>query len=103
MSNLKGYQLVLLALVAVMFPRLLVAMGAPKIVNFLHFVFVPAVFVLVYPRILRQPYCLKLLSIMLALLGVITLSAFMNGARLLNITLDFLLLAEPFLLPNVLF
>ena len=93
---LKSYHLVLLALALAMFPRLFAAMGAPKIVNFMHFAFIPAIFCLAYPRI--QPYCYKLLTITFVLFGAITLSAFVNESGFINIVLDFLLLAEPFLL-----
>jgi hypothetical protein len=78
-----------------MFPRLLTTVGAPKVINFLHFAFVPIVFGLVYPKI--QPYSLRLLWITFALLGAITLSAFVNASGIANIVLDYLLLAEPFL------
>jgi hypothetical protein len=93
---IKSYQIVLLALAIAMFPRLLTTVGAPKVINFLHFAFVPVALALVYPKM--QSYSFKLLSMTLALLGAITLSAFVNTTGLANIVLDFLLLAEPFFL-----
>lgn len=87
----------LLALATVMFSRILVAMGAPGVFNFLHFISVVAVFGLLFFS-KPQSHFLGLFVGMWALLGVIIVSAFINSAGAINIVLDYLLLIEPFLL-----
>lgn len=87
-----------LALLAVaFFSRVVVAMGAPAVVNFLHFGFAVGFVALIIPRI-RSIVSIELLLLLLLLLSAISLSALLNGAGLINVILDFLLLSEPFLL-----
>lgn len=92
----KGYVLVLLALASVWFSRLFTAAGVPGVLNFAHFAFVAMVFGLLCLEV--RPHVLGLLTGLWTLLGVIICSALINGAGAINIVLDFLLLAEPFLL-----
>ena len=99
-SNLK---LVVFAFATAFFPRLLDAAGAPSAINFLHFVVVPVVFAVVLcttkPQDLKQiAVSRSLLSGLMILFGVMTASAFWNQAGIINLILDFLLLAEPFML-----
>lgn len=92
----RNYHFVLLALATAMLSRILVGMGAPAALNFLHFVFVAAVFGLLYPKV--RSHLLGFFVGMWVLLGVIVVSALINGAGAINVVLDYLLLIEPFLL-----
>lgn len=94
---IKSSSLVLLVLATALFPRIVTAVGAPAVINFLHFAFVTVVFGLNFPK-LRKRLSANLLIGIIALLGLIIISAFVNDAGFINIVLDFLLLAEPFLL-----
>lgn len=78
-TTIKPYSLVLLALATAMFPRVFTAMGAPAILNFLHFAFVPVVFVLLCSE--SQPRLLKPLVGISALLGVIVVSALIKDRK----------------------
>ncbi len=100
---IKSSTLVLLAFATAFFPRVLEAVGAPPPINFLHFTTITLAcgFVLFTTRTknLKQISIAKaLLSGLLILLGVITASALVNNAGAINVVLDFLLLAEPFIL-----
>lgn len=97
--SLRRSTLVVLALAAALFPRVLAAIGAPAFINFVHFAFVLFFFLLSLN--LAQPFNRKIISGLLALLGVIALSAVFNGFAVANVVLDFLLLAEPFLLLSI--
>lgn len=95
--------LTILAFATAFFPRVLDEIGFPPIINFLHFAILPTIcgFILAKTQtkdreqiaIARQVF----LGIFL-LLTAIAASAFLNNAGALNIVLDFLLLAEPFML-----
>lgn len=98
-ANFKHYHLVVLILAVALFPRVINALGAPDVVNFLHFPLVVAG-VLVFslnPRRTLSEEAFELLKRVGLLFVAITLSAVANGAGFINILLDFLLLAEPFL------
>lgn len=94
---IKSYVLVILALILAMFPRLVTAMGAPKVINFLHFFFIVVVFLLVILHKVERRNFQFFFALALLFL-VIFLSAVINGAGIINVLLDFLLLSEPFLL-----
>lgn len=94
--TIRNYHLVLLALATAMLSRILVGMGAPAAFNFLHFIFVAAIFGLLYPKV--RSHLLGFLIGMWVLLGVVVVSALINGAGAINVVLDYLLLIEPFLL-----
>ena len=95
-SPIRAYVLVLLTFASVFFSRLLTTMGAPGLVNFLHFALVPILFVILCYKV--SPKLRPILVGMGVLLVAIVFSALMNGAGFVNVVLDFLLLAEPFLL-----
>jgi hypothetical protein len=92
----------LLAFATAFFPRVLAGLGLPALVNFFHFVTIPLACSLVLTKArFRQLGHLRLVqSILLGLgilLAVMTASALLNGAGVINVFLDFLLLSEPFL------
>jgi hypothetical protein len=100
---IKSSTLILLAFATAFFPRILDTLGAPSPVNFAHFAFVPFAcgFALAKSRTKNRNQILiskMLLSGILVLFGVITASALVNNAGLSNLILEFLLLAEPFIL-----
>lgn len=94
--EVESSSLVLLALATVMFARVITAIGVPAVFNFLHFAFFAIIFLLILPKV-RHNVSIELLVGILALLTVMTLSAFVNSAGVINVVMDFLLLAEPFL------
>jgi len=98
---IRSSALVLIALAISFFPRVVQAVGAPSLVNFVHFAIVPAVcfVVLVQVRtLIRKQISLELLLGILTLLGLMAASAFFNEAGVINLVVDYLLLVEPFLL-----
>ena len=95
--------LTLLAFSTVFFSRTLDALGAPSLINFAHFFFVPLAFgvALVNMRA-RDP---KQTAAVQALIGALVifltanlLSAAVNSAGLINAVLNFLLYTEPFMM-----
>ncbi|MBW4575774.1 MAG: hypothetical protein KME08_10870 [Aphanothece sp. CMT-3BRIN-NPC111] len=103
----KGYitssNLVLLAFATAFFPRVLAGLGAPSTINFLHFATIPFVCGFVLSKVrFKDPNQLSITTGILfnlaALLTVMTASALLNSAGLINVILDFMLLGEPFIL-----
>lgn len=97
--NLKVSALVLATIAAAFFPRVLVAIGFPAIVNFLHFVLTLILCSLVISRtsvIIWQSISKKILLGLYALLLIMTASALLNSAGVINLALDFVLLSQPF-------
>ncbi len=94
--GLRRSTLVLIALAAAFFPRVLAAAGVPAFVNFAHF----AVVLLFFGVSLNLSghFNRRIAFGLLALLGAIGFSALFNGFAVANVALDFLLLSEPFLL-----
>jgi hypothetical protein len=90
-------RLALAVLASAWFARILVAAGCPTAVNFAHFPLL-ALSVTVVIATSRNRLAAELLAGLLCLAGVMAASALLNGAGLINVALDFLLLAEPFLL-----
>jgi len=96
-SSHRGAQLAVVLLYVALFARVLTSLGAPAVVNFLHFGVAAGAVVVVGP-LLRSRAARALLCGLAALLSAICVSALWNGAGLINALLDFILLAEPFLL-----
>jgi glycosyltransferase involved in cell wall biosynthesis len=98
-SHLAGLSihLAIVALVMAMFPRVLTAIGAPAVLNFLHFPVTLGAVCLVTARI-RNPNTMRILSGLYCLLILMLWSAFTNDAGIVNAAMHFALLAEPFLL-----
>jgi hypothetical protein len=92
----KVYGLVLFALAIVLFSRILEVAGAPSLINFVHFALVPITLGLA--SFMVGPELRAILAGLCAVLAVILLSALINGAGAINVALEFLLLAEPFML-----
>lgn len=99
-SFFKSSTLLLLAFATVFFSRLVELAGAPSVINFVHFAIVPLAsgFVLLQHKT-RNRAQLKTTQTLLAGLFVFLCiemaSALLNSAGLVNVVLDFLLLAEP--------
>ncbi len=101
-NNIRVSTLVFLAFSTLFFARLTVVIGAPSLVNFLHFITVPAAFG--FSLIHFSPYDknhsnivkLGIFGLFLLLL-VTTISAFINDAGVINIGANFMLLSEPFI------
>ncbi|MDF5720864.1 MAG: hypothetical protein PUP91_10345 [Rhizonema sp. PD37] len=94
---IRNYVLILLVLATAIFSRLVTAVGGPSVINFLHFAFIIALSVFIIPTI-RSSFAKEILLGLGILLGIILVSALLNGAGIINVVLDFLLLGEPFML-----
>jgi hypothetical protein len=95
--------LLLLAFATTFFSRILETVGAPSVVNFVHFATIPlacaiALFKTTISNRNQINTCYSLLFGLFFFLTVDIASAFLNSAGLVNIALDTLLLIEPFLL-----
>lgn len=103
----KGYVtnsiLTLFGLGTALFPRVLTGLKIPSAINFLHFVAIPfACGSVLFNSRSKDPKQIAiaknlLLSLFLFLTAVFA-SAFLNDAGVINAVLDYLLLAEPFIL-----
>ncbi|MBE9109968.1 hypothetical protein IQ273_11165 [Nodosilinea sp. LEGE 07298] len=105
-SSHKGYisniTLILAAFASAFFPRIIQSLGAPSPVNFLHFFTVPLACVIVFLRCRRTSYkqIAMTRSLFVALyiyFGINAASAFLNNAGAVNIFLNFMIQAEPFM------
>lgn len=100
---LTASTLILIAFATAFFPRILDAAGAPSPINFVHFAIVPlvAASILLKTRAHNQKQiaiATELLLGLVILFTIIIVSALLNEAALINALLDFLLLAEVFIL-----
>jgi hypothetical protein len=103
----KGYisstNLVLIALASAFFPRLLMLVKIPSVINFLHFALVPFSFgvILLTTRSKNAQQLNVSKQILFALLLWLTIefaSALLNGAGIINVVLHFLMFNEPAML-----
>ncbi|MGB3757385.1 MAG: hypothetical protein WBA07_13575 [Rivularia sp. (in: cyanobacteria)] len=95
--------LILIAFGTVFFPRILDAVGFPTPINFVHFFFVPlACSIVIFKTKVKDKTQISiakhLLFALFLLFIVMTASAFVNQAGVINIFVGYLLLAEPYLL-----
>jgi hypothetical protein len=106
-TKLRGYietsTVILFAFATAFFPRILDALGAPSVVNFLHFAAIPFTCSLAISktktRNQKQIFISKgILLGLFILIGVVIASALLNNAGLINAILSFLLFGEPFIL-----
>jgi hypothetical protein len=106
-SKPRGYvtnsNLTLFGIATALFPRILTALKIPSAINFLHFAVVPLACgsVLFNARSKDRKQILISRRLLLGLfffLIAIFASALLNGAGVVNAVLDYLLLAEPFIL-----
>lgn len=93
--------LILFAFATAFFSRIVDFAGAPSIINFFHFICIPAACIItLLTNINRNKQSIKNVdSIILGLFILLTLiivSALVNEAGIINVLLDFMLLAEPF-------
>lgn len=98
----KNSILILVAFATAFFPRILSAAGVPSFINFFHFAIVPLTcgIVVVKTRVTNKnqiSVSIALLTALFIFLGVMTASAVLNQAGLINIFVDYMLLAEPFI------
>ncbi|NJK29881.1 MAG: hypothetical protein HC851_01450 [Acaryochloris sp. RU_4_1] len=99
---IKNSSLTLISLAAVFFPRVLISLRAPSLINFVHFALVPlACFsTLSSARIKDRKQIAASKSILTGLffmLIIVLASALINDAGIVNAILSFLLLTEPFI------
>lgn len=103
----KGYitnsNLILFGIGSALFPRIFTALKIPSAINFLHFVAIPfacgSVIVKSRSKDLQQiAISRKVLLSLFIFLIVVFASALLNEAGVINTFLDYLLLAEPFIL-----
>lgn len=102
-DSVKNSTLIILAFATAFFPRFLAFWGAPSVINFAHFGMIPAVVLITIctTRVKNQKQ-LAILGELLFGMGLFltcTLaSALLNQAGVVNVFLDFMLKAEPFML-----
>jgi hypothetical protein len=97
LKMVKIHNLVISTLILVTFSRLLeVLLGFPAIINLIHFPIVAGIFFLTLDKTRNKKN--PLIFGIIILFFVILLSGVINNAGLINIFLEFLLFAEPFLL-----
>jgi hypothetical protein len=100
---LKVTTLILIAFATAFFPRIIDAAGAPPAINFVHFAVVPLAcgIVIVKTQVRNRKQisiAAELLFGLCVFLGVAAASALLNGAGIINVFLDYILLAEVFIL-----
>lgn len=99
----KHSALILLAFSSAFFSRILDTFGAPSSINFLHFLLIPLTcgIIMTQSKIKNRTQIQIARTIIIGLvilLSIMLVSAALNGAGMINVILDFLLLGEPFLL-----
>ncbi|MDF5728063.1 MAG: hypothetical protein PUP92_08475, partial [Rhizonema sp. PD38] len=102
-SFIKTSVLILIAYASAFFPRIIQSIGAPSIINFLHFATVPLAFGIAATTAKTKnrnqiTIFWELTFGLLLLLCVMISSALLNGAGIINVILDFLLVSECFIL-----
>lgn len=95
--------LILVAFATAFLPRIITTVGAPKPLNFLHFIAVPFACILAISQ--SKSKDAKQINIawlviagLLVYLTIMTASALINQAGIINLVVDYLLKVEPFLL-----
>ncbi len=99
--KLKSSTLVLFAFATAYFSRVLESIGFPSAINFVHFAFVPLICALVVTKVqtrVQASICKGLFFALSLFFGIILFSAIINEAGVINAILDFMLLAEPFVM-----
>jgi hypothetical protein len=95
--------LILLAFASAFYPRIIEAIGFPSLINFLHFISVPFTLFIALThtkvKIAKHIIIARQLAVGLFvfLLSVVT-SGLVNEAGVINVIVDYILLAEPFML-----
>ncbi len=101
-SYIRNSTLVIAGFATAFFPRLLSSLGAPSVINFAHFLFIPATFVVVIlTSKIRDRQSINAVSEIL--LGIflfftcMVASAVINNAGIVNVFLQLMFQVEPFL------
>lgn len=102
-ESIKNSTLILIGFATAFFPRLLTSFGAPSPINFAHFIVIPIVCSIVLLTTgIKNSKQIGIVWNLLASLGLLLIftlaSALVNEASAINIFLQYILLAEPFLL-----
>ncbi|MEO1181078.1 MAG: hypothetical protein AAFX51_09545 [Cyanobacteria bacterium J06636_28] len=102
-GRIGSMTMILVGFASAFFPRLLASMGAPAIINFVHFGIIPSAFLItVFTTKTRDKKKLNVvwqLLLGMAIFLICTLaSALLNSAGIVNIALQFLFQVEPFML-----
>lgn len=99
-SFFKSSTLLLFAFATVFFPRIVESLGAPSVINFVHFAVVPVACIFVVLKSKSRDRA-QLRTVQVLISGLFTffcvevVSALLNSAGIVNVALDFLLLCEP--------
>ena len=101
-GKIRSSKLILFGFASAFFPRLLDSFGAPSVINFVHFGIIPLAFLItIFTTKARDKKRLQivwqLLTGMIIFLIVMLASAVLNGAGIVNIGLQFMFQAEPFM------
>ncbi|WP_208821881.1 hypothetical protein [Tolypothrix sp. PCC 7910] len=100
---IRNIFLILLAFASAFYPRIISEVGIPSIINFVHFLIVPVVLLIVINSTstknrVQIKFAREILVGLLIVLCVMLASALLNHAGFINVVLDFILLTEPFML-----
>lgn len=99
----KTSTLILIAFATAFLPRVVTSLGVPKPLNFLHFIVVPVTCILAISQSRTKDakqvnISWLIIAGLLIYLTVMTASALINQAAIINLVVDYLLKIEPFLL-----
>lgn len=99
----KTSTLILVAFATAFLPRIITSLGIPKPLNFLHFITIPFACILAISQSRsKDPKQINISWLIIAglliYLTVMTASALINQAAVINLVIDYLLKVEPFLL-----
>lgn len=102
-SSLAISTLILLSFATAFYPRLIEAIGFPSVINFLHFITVPftLLIALTHTKVKIARHIIvsqKLILGLFIFLIVVVISGLVNEAGAINVIVDYILLAEPFML-----
>ena len=102
-GHISNFVLILAGFASAFFPRLLSSFGAPSAINFAHFILIPSVCLITIltskTRDRRKNSIVsQVIAGMFILMTCILFSAVLNQAGLVNVALEFMFFAEPFML-----
>ena len=102
-ENIRNSTLILIGFATAFFPRLPYYFGAPSPINFVHFAVIPAVFgIAIFTTRVKDRKQIAIVWELIFGLGILLActmaSALINEAGIINVFLQYMLLAEPFLL-----
>ena len=102
-SSLAISTLILLSFATAFYPRIIQAIGFPSVINFLHFITVPftLLIALTHTKVKIPKHIItsqKLAVGLFVFLMAVVISGLVNQAGAINVIVDYILLAEPFML-----